>query len=114
MPMQPQFQSDASMLTRRSLLGAALAAAILGPARANPHERIAVLDWAMFETLLALNIVPVAATELVQFRKIAVEPPVPPQVADLGLRGSPNFEMLRLASPDLIVTSPWFAWASSN
>lgn len=73
-----------------------------------------MLDWAMFETLLALDIVPVAATELVQFQKIAVEPSVPSQVADLGLRGSPNFEMLRLAHPDLIVSSGWFTWVQDS
>lgn len=82
--------------------------------RASSHERIAVVDWAMFETLLALGIVPVAATELVQFRKIAIEPDVPPQVADLGLRGSPNFEMLRLSDPDLIISSRWFTWVQDS
>ncbi|MEE1611457.1 iron-siderophore ABC transporter substrate-binding protein [Microvirga sp. CF3016] len=87
---------------------------MLSTGRANPHERIAVVDWAMFETLLALGIVPVAATELVQFRKIAIEPDVPPQVADLGLRGSPNFEMLRLSNPHLIVSSRWFTWVQHS
>ena len=34
--------------------------------------------------------------------------------ADLGLRGSPNFEMLRLAHPDLIVSSGWFTWVQDS
>jgi iron complex transport system substrate-binding protein len=58
--------------------------------------------------------VPVAATELIQFRKIAIEPDVPPQVSDLGLRGSPNFEMLRLSNPDLIVSSRWLTWVQHS
>jgi iron complex transport system substrate-binding protein len=107
-------QSSAFAVTRRSLLRAGLGLAFIGKAHADRYDRVAVVDWAMFETLLALSVVPVAATELVQFRKIAIEPSVPPQVADLGLRGSPNFEMLQLANPDLIVSSPWFEWARGN
>ncbi|MFL5189985.1 MAG: ABC transporter substrate-binding protein, partial [Microvirga sp.] len=101
-------------MTRRSFLGGAIGSSLIGKAQANPHQRIAVVDWAMFETLLALDVVPVAATELVQFRKIAVEPHVPTQVADLGLRGSPNFEMLRLSNPDLIISSRWFSWVQDS
>ncbi len=94
---------------RRAVL-AGLAAATFGarPARAAPL-RVATLDWAMLETLLALGADVVAATELVLFRQIAVEPRVPPTVADLGLRGSPNFEVLRLANPQLIFNSNFYA-----
>jgi iron complex transport system substrate-binding protein len=70
---------------------------------------VAALDWAMLETLIAAGVTPVAAPELVQFRKVAVEPAIPAEVADLGLRGSPNFEMLRLCNPTLVVSSPWYA-----
>jgi ABC-type Fe3+-hydroxamate transport system substrate-binding protein len=112
--MRAPHPKNAAPLSRRALLGAALGVPVLGTAKAGSRERIAVVDWAMLETLLALRIVPVAATELIQFNKIAIEPPVPPQVADLGLRGSPNYEMLRLANPDLIVSSPWFAWATET
>ncbi|NBJ13819.1 iron-siderophore ABC transporter substrate-binding protein [Microvirga arsenatis] len=99
---------------RRSFLGAALGMPFLNMARASTPGRVAVVDWAMLETLVAIDVVPVAAPELIQFRKIAHEPPIPQQVADLGLRGSPNYEMLRLSQPDLIVSSPWFAWAERN
>lgn len=114
MLMPPSSAQSAFALTRRSVLASILGSSILSEGRANPHERIAVVDWAMFETLLALGIAPVAATELVQFRKIAIEPNVPPQVADLGLRGSPNFEMLRLSNPDLIISSRWFTWVQDS
>jgi ferric hydroxamate transport system substrate-binding protein len=112
--MQPYSARNAFAVTRRSFLGAAIGSSMIGKVQANSHRRIAVVDWAMFETLLALGVEPVAATELVQFRKIAVEPHVPAQVADLGLRGSPNFEMLRLSNPDLIISSRWFTWAQDN
>jgi len=108
MPMHPASRHNAFTVSRRRFLGAAIGSSLAGGVRARPRQRVAVLDWAMFETLLALDVTPVAATELVQFRKVAVEPDVPSHVADLGLRGSPNFEMLRLSDPDLIVSSHWF------
>lgn len=104
------------LLTRRQALaaGAALAAGVSlpgGTARAARAvaTRPATLDWAIFETLLALGAPPVAATELVQFREVAVEPAVPDRVADLGLRGLPNFETLLLARPDVIFNSNFYA-----
>ncbi|WP_230531516.1 iron-siderophore ABC transporter substrate-binding protein [Microvirga roseola] len=112
--MRSYITENARAWSRRTLLVAALGMPFIRMARADPHARIAVVDWALLETLLAIGAAPVAATELVQFRKIAVEPPVPPQVADLGLRGSPNYEMLLLSRPDLIVSSPWFAWAEGS
>ena len=96
-----------SALTRRALLAGALATAAR-PARAAV-PRVATLDWALLETLLAMGIVPVAAAELVLFRAVAVEPPVPDGVRDIGLRGLPSFEALRLADPDLIFSSAFYA-----
>ncbi|MDF2995782.1 MAG: transporter substrate-binding protein [Xanthobacteraceae bacterium] len=99
--------------TRRQALYAAtaLAAGVVLPARASLAgvPRVATLDWAILETLLALGAPPVAATELVQFRDIAVEPAVPASVADLGLRGLPNLETLLLARPEIIFNSSFYA-----
>ncbi|MEW6255469.1 MAG: ABC transporter substrate-binding protein [Pseudomonadota bacterium] len=83
------------------------------PLRATPL-RAATLDWALLETLLAMDIVPVAAAELVLFRAVAVEPAVPASVVDIGLRGIPNFEALKLARPDLIFNSAFYAWAEAR
>ncbi len=104
------------MWTRRRLLavGAGLAAASALPARAAVPIRTATLDWAILETLLALGNVPVAATELLQFRDVAVEPLVPPSVADLGLRGLANFETLLLARPDIIFNSNFYAQSNDR
>ncbi|SFB58347.1 iron complex transport system substrate-binding protein [Rhizobium sp. NFR07] len=80
-------------------------------APSKPGPRTATLDWAHLETLLALGTTVVAGTELRQFRDIAVEPPVPDTVADIGLRGLPNLETLSFAKPDMIFNSNYYAWA---
>lgn len=76
--------------------------------QAQALPRIAAIDWAMLETVIALGIMPLAATELIQFRKDAVEPAIPDDVIDLGLRGTPNFELLHLLAPELILISPFY------
>ena len=79
------------------------------PLQAAPAApRLAAIDWAMLETAVAIGHMPVAACELVRFRADAVEPEIPRQVVDLGLRGAPNFELLQLTRPDLILTSPYY------
>lgn len=95
---------------RRRVLALGMAA-MLPPiaARAAPL-RVAAIDWGMLETLIALGIEPVAATELIQFRKLAVEPEAPPSVTDLGLRGTPNYELLRIVAPDLIAISSFYEY----
>ncbi|MFG1214282.1 iron-siderophore ABC transporter substrate-binding protein [Xanthobacter flavus] len=96
--------------SRRMLLAGAAATLAIRPVRAA-SQRVATLDWALLETLLAMGIVPVAAAELVLFRQVAVEPEVPARVADLGLRGLPNFEALARAEPDLIFNSAYYVAA---
>lgn len=95
-------------LNRRQFLVGAGAVALPSIAKASSPQRIAAIDWAMLETLMALGITPVAATELIQFRLDSVEPPIPEDVIDLGLRGSPNFELLHLLRPDMILSSPFY------
>jgi ferric hydroxamate transport system substrate-binding protein len=96
-------------LTRREVL---LAGAMLGDGRASlaraVGRRVATVDWAILETLLALRVIPVAAAELILFREIAVEPKIPGGVVDLGLRGSVNFELLLACRPDLILNSSFY------
>lgn len=95
-------------LGRRGFLvaGAALCAGV--PARAAEGPRLAAIDWAMLESVMALGLLPVGATELIQFRRNAVEPAIPTEVVDLGLRGSPNLELLRALEPDHILISPFY------
>ncbi|MBS1182647.1 MAG: amino acid transporter substrate-binding protein [Proteobacteria bacterium] len=84
-------------------LTAALAAC---PARAAGG--IAVVDWALLETVLALGVTPVAAAELRQYARVVGEPAVPASVVDIGLRGNPNLELLSTLAPDLIVISNFY------
>jgi len=66
------------------------------------------------ETLLAIGANVVAGTELLQFRDVAVTPAIPAGVADLGLRGTPNFEVLFASRPNLIFNSNFYAWADDR
>ncbi len=96
------------------MLALSLAAILPAKLAWAKEQRVAVVDWAMLETALAIGIVPVAATELLQFRSIAVEPPIPDNVADLGLRGTPNFEMLRMVAPDIILSSNFYEYRRAS
>lgn len=98
-----------ALIGRRQALGLLAALAVAWDAKAaDAPGRIAAIDWAMLETLMALGVTPIAATELIQFRNDAVEPEIPSSVVDLGLRGSPNFELLYLLKPELILISPFY------
>lgn len=99
-----------TLFTRRCvLLAAAAAGCALSGARADPLD-VAVIDWGLLETCLAIGAMPAAATELRQFRQIAMEPVVPDSVVDLGLRGTPNIELLRLVAPDIILISGFYEY----
>lgn len=99
--------------SRRRLIALGLSGLIVQPARAS-EVNAAAIDWAMLETALALNIPVVAGAELLLYRKFVIEPALPPEIADLGLRGSINFEVLRRAAPSLILSSPWYARLEPN
>lgn len=75
---------------------------------ASAAPRLAAIDWAMMETAIAIGHMPVAACELVRYREDTITPKIPEYVTDLGLRGAPNFELLQLERPDLILTSPYY------
>ena len=102
-------------LSRRRLLTLAAGGLLAGRAAGRPafaagadRPRLAAIDWAMLETAVAIGHMPVAACELIRFRADAVTPEIPAGVVDLGLRGAPNFELLQLIRPDLILTSPYY------
>lgn len=99
-----------ALFTRRHLLAASAFAALAPSAARAAEKTVATIDWGHLETCLALGIAPVAATELRQFREIAVEPAPPPDVADLGLRGSPNIELLRMIAPDVVLISDFYEY----
>lgn len=100
-------------LTRRRLLallgGSLIASGSAGSGLAGAggaSSRMAVLDWALAATALALggNVIGVPAIDY--YSRSVVEPPMPDDVVDVGLLFTPNFELLDQLSPDLIVIPP--------
>ena len=97
----------ARVLDRRAFLISAAALAAAGPAFGARGFRLAAVDWAMLETACALGHQPVAACELIGYRAESSVGDLP-GVVDLGLRGAPNYELLQLTKPDLILSSPFY------
>ncbi|CAH1659484.1 Fe/B12 periplasmic-binding domain-containing protein [Hyphomicrobiales bacterium] len=99
------------MTTRRAVLGSlggfciAPRAAIAQPL--DRRARVAVIDWAAAESLLAIGIEPVAVANTGLYRQWVSKPALPPMVADLGLPEEPNLERLFSLRPDLILISSW-------
>jgi iron complex transport system substrate-binding protein len=87
----------------------ALGAGWAARATAASVPRVAVLDWGLAETLLALGIAPVAAAELRGYARWVREPAMPPGVLDVGLRAEPHLEALERIAPELILSTPQFA-----
>ncbi len=87
-----------------ALAGTLLACALAAPSAAAP-ERIAVLNWGLAQTLLALGVEPIAVAETGGYRKWVREPTLPEGVLGLGRRLSPNLDVLAGADPDWIVMS---------
>ncbi|MFC4233783.1 iron-siderophore ABC transporter substrate-binding protein [Thalassospira xianhensis] len=78
---------------------------------ATPPNRIAVSNWSLTETVLALGIDPVAIPEADGYREWVVEPALPAEFVDLGTRMAPNFEALRDSRPEVILISSDVAMA---
>lgn len=97
------------------LLGAVSTCALAvrgGFATAATFRRIAVVDWTIAETMLAMNVVPMAMAEIPAYCQWVGDPLPPPGVQDLGLRVEPNLELLAQLKPELILSSPQFQAAS--
>lgn len=68
-----------------------------------PFPRLAVLDWGLVETLLALGVTPAGVAETRAYNDSVVTPRLPSQATDLGLRLEPSLELLQQLAPDLIL-----------
>jgi ABC-type Fe3+-hydroxamate transport system substrate-binding protein len=95
------------VLTRRSLLAGAASLFATGADAASSALRVACLDWALAETMLALGAPPIGVVAASDWPRFVIEPALPPQVADLGLQQDINFELLATMRPELILTSPF-------
>ena len=95
-------------LDRRQFLARVAVAALLPRlAAASTGLRVAALDWALAETMLALGHTPVAIVNATDWNRFLAGSPLPSGVADLGLQPEINFELLASLKPDLILTSPF-------
>jgi iron complex transport system substrate-binding protein len=95
-------------LDRRRFLSSLTAASVFqGLAGAEVGLRVASLDWALAETMIALGQKPIAIVAASDWDRFVVEPPLPSGVVDLGLQQEINFELLASLKPDLILTSPF-------
>ena len=74
----------------------------------NETPRVAAIDWTLVETLMSLGIVPVAAAQIRDYQAWVVEPSLPEQVVDIGLRAQPNRELAASLNLDLVLTSPLY------
>ncbi|MEQ1574230.1 MAG: ABC transporter substrate-binding protein [Vicinamibacterales bacterium] len=96
------------MLDRRQFVaGLAMLPCLPRPAAASTGLRVAALDWALAETMMALGHTPIAIVAASDWNRFVVEPRLPSGIADLGLQPEINFELLASLKPDLILTSPF-------
>ncbi len=81
-----------------------------GPLSAStgPPERVAVLNWGLAQTLIALDIEPVAVADISGYRKWVGRPVLPAGTVDLGRRIEPNLDVLAGTKPDLILMSSYY------
>lgn len=91
------------MLPDRRVFLAGAAALLPAMGRAAPAPRVAALNWSAALALASLGLPPVCSTELELYAQFVVEPALPPETLETGLRPEPNFERLLAIRPDLIV-----------
>lgn len=94
-------------VTRRCLSGMALATWLAPAAGADVSRpskpNLIALDWGIAETLVALKHPPVGAAEIWNYNRSVVAPRMPEGVTDVGLRLSPNAELMSSLHPDLVL-----------
>ncbi|MBB4437857.1 MULTISPECIES: iron-siderophore ABC transporter substrate-binding protein [Rhizobium] len=95
-------------VSRRSFLQFATASLIPAPLFAQSMgPRIVSLDYGLASTLLSLGLPPVGISDLADWDRWVVEPPMPKSVVDIGSAFEVNFEILVTLKPDIILTTPY-------
>lgn len=72
---------------------------------AGQPERVAAINWGLTQTLIALDITPVAVADAAGYRKWVAAPPLPDSSIDVGRRIEPSLTVLAGARPGLILMS---------
>jgi ABC-type Fe3+-hydroxamate transport system substrate-binding protein len=101
-----------SIRRRDFLFGAAATLGCLptsAPA-ASSAPRVVSLDYGLAQTLIELGVPPMGLVDTTGWANWTVEPPLPPNVANLGSSHEINMELLQLLRPDLIVSTPYLEW----
>lgn len=80
---------------------------IVSTANAAPTSRIITTDWAIAETLAAMGTPPVGVGDLRSYRSWVIEPALPSDTVDVGLRTQPNLELIKSLRPDLVINASW-------
>ncbi|WP_067561393.1 ABC transporter substrate-binding protein [Halofilum ochraceum] len=99
------------MALRTTAIALTVCLLITGPLSASPEqrpERIAVLNWGLAQTLLALDVEPVAIADMHGYRKWVGRPSLPDRTVDVGRRIEPNLDVLAGTDPDLILMSGYY------
>ncbi|NKL00852.1 ABC transporter substrate-binding protein [Rhizobium leguminosarum bv. viciae] len=95
-------------VSRRTFLQFAAASLIPAPLFAQSMgPRIVSLDYGLASTLLSLGLPPVGISDLADWDRWVVEPPMPKSVVDIGSSFEVNFEILVTLKPDIILTTPY-------
>ncbi|MGO7671652.1 iron-siderophore ABC transporter substrate-binding protein [Rhizobium ruizarguesonis] len=95
-------------ISRRSFLQFAGASVVPAPLFAQSMgPRIVSLDYGLASTLLSLGLPPVGISDLADWDRWVVEPPMPKSVVDIGSSFEVNFEILVTLKPDIILTTPY-------
>lgn len=75
---------------------------------AGRPERVAAINWGLTQTLIALDIAPVAVADATGYRKWVAAPPLPDSSIDIGRRIEPSLTVLAGARPGLILMSSYY------
>lgn len=96
---------------RRCFRRGFLALACLGTLASSgvaASAKVVTLDWAIAETLIALDNPPVGLAEIPQYQRWSGAERLPCGVLDIGLRAQPNRELIAQQAPDHVLLSPLF------
>ena len=69
----------------------------------KPPERVVVLNWALAEQLIELDVKLLGMADITGFKKYANQPRVARNTVDVGERLSPNLAKIKDLKPDVII-----------
>lgn len=72
------------------------------------EQRVAAINWGLTQTLIALEITPVAVADAPGYRKWVARPALPASSVDIGRRIEPSLAVLTGSRPDVIAMSSFY------